>query len=362
MDNNQEMKYAPVIIPTLCRYEHLVRCIESLRRNTWAKHTDVYVGLDYPAEISHWDGYLKIKKYLEGNFDEFCHFYVIVRDHNLGAVLNNNLLTEECAKKYDRYILAEDDLEFSPNFLQYMDTALMAYENDPDVIAVAGYSYPVHWITTIDTTVAKQNFNASAWGRGFWFSKKEALKKYLKHNHLAKEFSSVYKSGKLKNMIDFAIKDYVYLTENGWSRGTGFLNRITDISMRIYLVVQNKYIIMPLQSKVRNHGYDGTGVYCQLIEGNKSGGNFVDDYLFSRQPIDESMTFELIEDTYFDLEANRALLNSFDRVSPKEMREVWEKAKKLSKMGKFGGAFLTGKRILKIATKRIGFMAKENNQ
>lgn len=40
--------FAPVIIPTLCRYEHFKECLESLSRCTWAEKTEVYIGLDYP--------------------------------------------------------------------------------------------------------------------------------------------------------------------------------------------------------------------------------------------------------------------------------------------------------------------------
>ena len=354
MESSNEMKYAPVIIPTLCRYEHLVRCVESLRRNKWAQYTDIYVGLDYPAAESHWDGYRKIKEYLEGDFSEFHQFHVFVRESNLGSSMNNYLLTEECKKKFDRYILSEDDLEFSPNFLQFMDLALMKYEEDPDVIAISGFSYPIPWVANENCTVAKQNFNASSWGRGFWFSKRDLLRKYLSNNGLSKDFSAAYKNKKLEKMIDFAVKDYVSLCESGWSGKGGFLNRTTDIALRINLAVNDQYVVMPLLSKVRNHGYDGTGLYCQRIEGNETGDFCVDNYAFSQQPIDESDTFELIEDTNFDLKVNRDLLNTFDRVSSEEMKAVWEKAEKLAKLGKHGGAFLAGKKVLKIAARKIG--------
>ena len=44
------MIYAPVLIPTLCRADHFIRCLESLKKNTWAKYTEVYVAVDYPAK------------------------------------------------------------------------------------------------------------------------------------------------------------------------------------------------------------------------------------------------------------------------------------------------------------------------
>ena len=59
------IKYAPIYIPTLCRDEHFITGLESLKKNRWAKYTDVYIALDYPAKESHWEGYRKICEYLD---------------------------------------------------------------------------------------------------------------------------------------------------------------------------------------------------------------------------------------------------------------------------------------------------------
>ena len=45
-----ETQYAPVYIPTLCRDRHFILGVESLKKNGWAKYTDVYIGLDYPSK------------------------------------------------------------------------------------------------------------------------------------------------------------------------------------------------------------------------------------------------------------------------------------------------------------------------
>ena len=75
--------FAPVIIPTLCRYDHFKQCIESLSKCTLANKTEIYVGLDYPVKEEHWDGYKKIKSYLDsvGNMG-FKKLIVIEREHN----------------------------------------------------------------------------------------------------------------------------------------------------------------------------------------------------------------------------------------------------------------------------------------
>lgn len=346
MESNRPMIYAPVIIPTLCRDKHFIRCMESLRRNPWAKYTEIFIGLDYPAKEAHWEGYRKISAYLEQSFPEFRAVHVFRREKNMGASVNNTLLRTAVMESFDRYIYLEDDLEVSPNFLEYMDRTLLAYEDDPDVVMVSGYAYPLNWKASDGCTVAKQSFNGSAWGRGVWRSKQNALMQYLQPNGLCKAFSRSYRSGCFENMIDRAVKDYVDLCEGGWSGKNAFLNTTTDVAMRIYLAVENKYAVMPLISKVRNHGYDGSGLYCPRIEGDSGGDFCVENYYFSAQPIDESETFIIVEDQSFDMKANRDLLNLFDRVPEKDMDDIWGRAKHIARRGKYGGALLLGKKAV----------------
>ena len=59
------MKYAPIIIPTLNRIEHLKRCITSLQKNPWAKYTPLIVSVDYPPNERYVEGYKKVCKYLK---------------------------------------------------------------------------------------------------------------------------------------------------------------------------------------------------------------------------------------------------------------------------------------------------------
>ena len=52
----REMKYAPVLITTLCRSEHFVRLIKSLKANDWAQYTDVYIAVDFPPSEKYHNG------------------------------------------------------------------------------------------------------------------------------------------------------------------------------------------------------------------------------------------------------------------------------------------------------------------
>ena len=133
--------YAPVVIPTLCRFEHFKRCIDSLSRCTGAEFTDVYIGLDYPLKDSHWEGYRKICDYLE-HFTGSFHLIVVKRDKNYGFRGNIRDLIEQVRCDYDRYILSEDDNEFAPNFLEYMNVGLEKYKDDPNVLRICGCVMP----------------------------------------------------------------------------------------------------------------------------------------------------------------------------------------------------------------------------
>ena len=141
--------YAPVLITTLNRYEHFVRCLESLERCTGSENTEVYVALDYPPSEKYKGGWVKISSYLseKEQSNNFKNLHVIRRDHNYGVGKkggNEEVLIEDVMQKYDRYILTEDDNEFSPCFLQYMNKALTKFYEDDDIFLVCGFNIISH--------------------------------------------------------------------------------------------------------------------------------------------------------------------------------------------------------------------------
>lgn len=338
------MIYSPIFIPTLCRFEHFKQCIESLAQCVGANETEVYVALDYPAKEEHRDGYEKIKDYLETAGDmTFKKLHVHKRDHNYGLGVHGNSTTMRnyITERYDRFIVSEDDNVFSPNYLIYMNTCFEKYKDDPDVIAVCGYSYPVDWDVSEGATVLRQQFNVSAWGVGFWTDKYRKFYQDLKGGILKTSFGDVLKKQAYKKMIDACLIEYVHNACNVQSKMNGLFYAVSVIAMREYLVVADKYAITPVVSKVRNLGFDGTGVYCQKID-ERVEGNTAGTFNYAKQRIDESHTFSLVESTKDCTEENRRCLNAFDYRSPREMKStrilLWESenigvwAAKLSKL------------------------------
>ncbi len=307
----KEIKYAPVIIPTLCRHEHFKNGIESLKKNGWAKYTDVYIALDYPAKEAHWDGYKKICEYLEnGDFSVFKSFTVFKREKNCGAVDNTKRLYDDVMDSYDRYIYAEDDLVFSPNFLEYTDKCLAMYEDDDDVIAVNGYSYPLDWKTDKDANVIFQSSVCATWGVAYWKNKNARNFPLISSGYLVKEFEGAYKNEKLGKMIRHRRYDYIGAVLGG--REESLIDQITDFSVGIYAELENKYIVTPHISKVRNMGFDGSGLYCDKIENTDDKNSL--DFDYANQSIDELQGFEPVPDSFMYRDENKKLLDDFLRI------------------------------------------------
>lgn len=314
------VNYAPVIIPTLCRFEHFKRCLESLEQCTGAHQTEVYVGLDYPPSEKFRQGWRKIDEYLsekETNHG-FKRLTVFRRNKNCGvkgAGANSSLLVGYICSHYDCYIITEDDNVFAPNFLAYMNQCLEKYKDNPSVIAVTGYSHPLKWRTSPSATVQLQNFNASAWGIGFWKKKMRMVSANISSGKMYDKAAEILKSNKWKDFIFVAFYEYVCAS----IIPVDFLRKIqsgrlgmTDYSMRQYLCVYDKYIVSPLISKVRNTGFDGSGIYCQNTDGLVLDNSDAWHTDFSHQEIDRKDTFEIVENDPDLLKENQAILDKYE--------------------------------------------------
>lgn len=300
------MKYAPILIPTLCRDDKFVRCVESLRKNSWAKYTAVYIALDYPAKKSHWEGYKKICEYLEQDFPEFAEMHVVKRTHNYGSCENVNDLRNTIFETWDRYIYTDDDMEFSPNFLEYIDKTMELYDNNPDVIAVCGYSYPLKWDVSEKSNIFESTIACFMWGTGFWRDKYLPIRQTLRDGVLRREYATGNRRFWKEKLIDARYIDFIGL---GVSDEKGLLDDSSDVSISTYMELYDKYAIIPVLSKARNYGFDGTGLYCQDIKEYSFNSS---QYNYIMQEIDENSSFEPRPDISKHEKINKKMWNEFD--------------------------------------------------
>ncbi len=299
MDKNNGYKNVKtaIVLPTLCRNKHLEKCLDSLMKNPWAQYVDLYIGLDYPAKDSHWPGYREILKLMERDFSMFRSFHLFKRDTNFGCGKNIDALFREVAREHDQFIYMEDDIEVSDNYLEYMLKALDHFRDDPEVMSVCGYSFPVKLTENKDCTIITQNATCCTWGIGFWKNKFEVFTKEISEDLcLIRGFSYNIRHCKFSR---YRRNDYINCVagvdpdDKDVYRLCPIFTSTTDIAMGVYMQVNGKYQAMPVVSKVRNNGFDGTGVYCQAIKPAKSGKITSDTYDYSSQPLDQEKDFTL---------------------------------------------------------------------
>ena len=254
--------FAPVVIPTLNRYEHFKRCLDSLERCTWADHTDVYVGLDYPPSAKYVDGWKKIDAYLaeKEKKNGFKNLIVRRRDHNLGIGHpggNEYLVQQEVASVTDKYIFSEDDNEFSPNFLEYMNKALDKYKDDDRVIRISAYTPPVFYNLTDENTFF--GVDTPAYGIGSWQHKNADVHivDYKEINTALR--SSFWRTWNLFWTYPALIYMAVHMVRAKKNYG--------DIRYSMNNLLCGTFTLEPTQSLSRNWGGDGTGLHSGVVKG-----------------------------------------------------------------------------------------------
>ena len=278
------MTFAPIVIPTLCRSETFIPCMESLIKCVGIEYTDVYIALDYPSKDSHWKGYLQILEYLENTKFPFKTLTVVKRTTNLGVYgpnSNSNAISKELWEKYDRLIFTEDDNIFSPNFLIYINKGLDLFEDDDTVDSISGYMN-YKGIKSDGNTFYRCPNVFSAWGYATWKNRKNQWEnltiQYFRKSLSIKNLIQMYRFGRsrfLAYLSSMCPSEYLWMN---------------DVNLCTYMVLESKTQIIPTISLVRNIGV-------------KSGENFTncsDDIanIYIQQPISENKTFEFIGTGY----------------------------------------------------------------
>ena len=273
-----KQRYAPIVIPTLCRDEHFKRCVESLSRCSLADQTELFIGLDYPPSDKYRPGYESICEYIP-TITGFGKVTVIKRDKNYGAVENMTDLVKIVLSQYDRYIFTEDDNEFAPNFLEYINWGLETYRDDKSVFAICGFKD----IETGDiaNNVYKLNTIFNAWGYGSWADRYEKKSKLQSHEM----FKTILKEASIFDAFTPKVKRFSSLAYQ-----LAFKTFHGDMIVGI-LPKDEKWCIFPKVNKVRNWGWDGTGLHGGTPEAFEK---------YSTMPIDTDEHFEpvIVEDLF----------------------------------------------------------------
>lgn len=270
------MTIYPIIIPTLNRYDHFKECVESLSKNTHADKTELIIGLDYPPNEKYEQGWNAIKEYIP-KINGFGKVTVFQHRENLGPAKNTQTLSKYALSKYDAYICTEDDNVFSPCFLDYINKGLDRYKNDYTILAISGYMQPVNFGDIPNGGTVMRLKSYPAWGIGIWKRSRIEIDTVMPDHYM--KYVCSHRKFLLKMRTHLrSLYQLIFWTKNNPS-----LNRKCDFTIECYQIINNKYTIVPINSLVRNMGYDGTGENCGALNNN----------IFATQQISQEQYFEI---------------------------------------------------------------------
>lgn len=241
---------APIVLFAFNRPKHLRATLMSLKNNTLAHLSDLFIFIDGPKNNFSIDQTEKIEQVKKiAREEQWCKKVTIVESPvNKGLAKSVIDGVSEIVEKFGKVIVLEDDLVSSAYFLQFMNDALTLYENEDRVISATGYIYPVR--QELPATYFLKG--ADCWGWATWKRGWDLLEKD------GKNLLTEIEKNKLENDFDFygsypytqMLRDQIAGKNNSWA-----------ILWYASAYLKNKLTIYPGQSLIQNIGNDGSGTH-----------------------------------------------------------------------------------------------------
>lgn len=247
--------HAPIIVFTHKRLDHLKKLLISLKKNPECKTSKVYFFIDGPKDKRNKLNTKKIFYYLK-SIKFFKSKKIVYRKKNLGSAKSILEGINYVSKKEKNFIVLEEDLIVSDEFLFFCNKTLKLYKNDQKIWHINC------WI--FENLDFSQKFfistHMSCWGWATWSNRWLKLKKIKK--------KSIYLDVKRNFKEKF---DYL----NTGSYLSLILNHKGKIDTWAvywyYTIFKNKgFAITPFKTLVVNRGFDFNSTNTKINYFNKS--------------------------------------------------------------------------------------------
>ncbi|PAF43786.1 hypothetical protein [Helicobacter sp. 11S03491-1] len=247
---------APVMIMVYDRLDCLKNAIESLAKNSLARHTDVFIVSDAPYKLEHQKAIKEVRDYINtlSHTSLFKSVEGIFWQSNKGSFNSGKEATDYIFSKYERLISFEDDILVSNKFLEYMNQALELYKDNQEIISITS---SVHYD---NKKIIPKNYPYdvfllkmfSPWGTGMWKDRYESIDWELKG---VEEFIKDKKQIKAFNAISTHMLPILKDTlENN--------KKHADVMICFNMFKTNRYTLYPIKPLSVNVGHDGRGEHC----------------------------------------------------------------------------------------------------
>lgn len=133
---------APVVLFTYKRLDTLQRTVAFLQKNYLAGETELYIFCDGSKSEADNEKVAAVQNFCDA-ITGFKKVSVHKSPSNKGLANSVKAGVSFVLEKYQQAIVLEDDLETTPNFLDFMNQALETYRQVPQVFSISGYTFPI---------------------------------------------------------------------------------------------------------------------------------------------------------------------------------------------------------------------------
>ena len=244
------MILAPVVLFVFNRPQHTQRTIESLKKNLLARESELFVFSDGPRSKKDEADVEAVRAVIDavGGFKNVTVHKKSVNRGLAGSVIEG---VSEVIRQYGKAIVIEDDLQFSPHFLSYMNEALAHYEDDLRIFSIGGYSPPLEMPEGYAED-SYLSYRCCTWGWATWRDRWEKV------DWAVQDFDSFCKDQDMIERFNRGGDDMFHILK------LQMAGKISSWGIRWdYAHFKNEaYCFRPVFSIVGNTGNDGTGVHC----------------------------------------------------------------------------------------------------
>ncbi|HYE53802.1 MAG TPA: glycosyltransferase [Chitinophagaceae bacterium] len=234
------------IIAVFCykRAAKLKASVEAILQNPEAASMEIIFFSDGYKNAQDKAGVLATRSYI-ASLNGFKKIIVHEREKNIGSCPNFRLGIDFLTKNYERFIVIEDDLVVSSNYLKYMLDGLDYYQHHAAVFCITGYCFPVSKKGYQYDTIMHHRFCSYGWAS--WSDRIQQVAWDNEHVICMMKRSANFRQRLNSEGLDLfrTLKKQLAGTISAW-----------DILMQVHVAENKMKIVYPFVSKVSNHGFD----------------------------------------------------------------------------------------------------------
>ncbi|HEX8313510.1 MAG TPA: hypothetical protein VF609_00875 [Flavisolibacter sp.] len=234
------------IIAVFCykRAAKLKVSMEALLKNPECADMDIIFFCDGAKTEKDLPGVMATREYIN-SITGFRNVFKQFREKNLTTGPNFEQGIRYLCENYDQFIVVEDDLVVTPNYLRYMLDSLAFYKNEPSIFTISGYAFPLKVAGYEYDTVIHSRFSCYGWAS--WSNRVQNVIWDKTQLEQIRKTSPRFKARLDKEGMDLyrILKKQLNGTISTW-----------DIQMQVQVAENNLKVVYPIISKASNIGFD----------------------------------------------------------------------------------------------------------